>query len=147
MTNKPMLSVDREVLEGLLRECAIEFSTSEASQFELEMLAKIRSALGAKASDQEGSMADGWQFMPMAGRHKEQWLGCKNRSEMDELKRRGLLVRNLYANKPATAAMVMPDVDDLSNIIRRVDGSHTLGAGALAEAILAEVAKINVAKP
>ena len=104
MTNKPMLSVERDLLEGLLRECAIEFSTAEASQFELEMLAKIRSALGAKASNQECSMADGWQFMPMTGRYKEQWLGCKNWSEMDEMKRRGLPVRNLYAEQSAPIA-------------------------------------------
>lgn len=30
----------------------------------------------------------------------------------------------------------MPDVDDLAQEIRRVDGSHSLGAGALAEALM-----------
>lgn len=34
----------------------------------------------------------------------------------------------------------LPDVVELSNIIRRVDGDHQLGAGALAEAIIAEAA-------
>lgn len=33
----------------------------------------------------------------------------------------------------------MPDVDVLSNIIREVDGNHSLGAGALAEAILTKL--------
>ena len=33
----------------------------------------------------------------------------------------------------------LPDVDTLSNIIRKVDGNHSLGAGALAEAILQEL--------
>ena len=31
----------------------------------------------------------------------------------------------------------LPDVDELAQIIRRVDGNHSLGAGALAEAIIA----------
>ena len=31
----------------------------------------------------------------------------------------------------------MKDVDDLAQFIRRVDGNHTMGAGALAEAIVA----------
>ena len=43
--------------------------------------------------------------------------------------------------------VVMPNVDELAQIIRKVDGSHTLGAGALAEAILGEVAKLNRVKP
>lgn len=47
----------------------------------------------------------------------------------------------------ATVAAVMPDVDELAQIIRKVDGSHTLGAGSLAEAILEEVARLNGVKP
>ena len=47
----------------------------------------------------------------------------------------------------ATVAVVMPDVDELAKIIRKVDGSHTLGAGSLAEAILEEVARLNGVKP
>lgn len=31
----------------------------------------------------------------------------------------------------------MRDVDDLAQFIRRIDGNHTMGAGALAEAIVA----------
>lgn len=46
----------------------------------------------------------------------------------------------------ATVA-VMPDVDELAQIIRKVDGSHTLGAGSLAEAIIEEVARLNGVKP
>lgn len=46
----------------------------------------------------------------------------------------------------ATVA-VMPDVDELAQIIRKVDGSHTLVAGSLAEAILEEVARLNGVKP
>ena len=46
----------------------------------------------------------------------------------------------------APVAVVMPDVDDLAQIIRKVDDSHTLGAGSLAEAILEEVARLNGVK-
>ena len=47
----------------------------------------------------------------------------------------------------ATVSVVMPDVDELAQIIRKVNGSHTLGAGSLAEAILEEVARLNGVKP
>lgn len=43
----------------------------------------------------------------------------------------------------ASVAVFMPDVDELAQIIRKVDGSHNLGAGSLAEAILEEVARLN----
>lgn len=39
--------------------------------------------------------------------------------------------------RPGLAAAL--EVDALSNIIRKVDGNHELGAGALAEAIRAEI--------
>jgi hypothetical protein len=35
----------------------------------------------------------------------------------------------------------LPSVDELAQIIRKVDGNHTLGAGALAEAILDTLTK------
>lgn len=44
----------------------------------------------------------------------------------------------LYA-APVAPRVVLPDVDALSSIIRAVDGNHSLGAGALAEAIIAEI--------
>ena len=46
----------------------------------------------------------------------------------------------------APVAVFMPDVDELAQIIRKFNGSHTLGAGSLAEAILEEVARLNVVK-
>lgn len=39
------------------------------------------------------------------------------------------------------------DADELSNIIRKVDGNHDKGAGALAEAILAEINKTSAIVP
>ena len=50
-------------------------------------------------------------------------------------------------NATVAVAVVMPDVDELAQIIRKVDSSHTLGAGSLAEAILEEVARLNGVKP
>lgn len=49
----------------------------------------------------------------------------------------------LYTEQPAPVAVVLPDVCTLSNIIRKVDGNHSLGAGALAEAIIDEVTRLN----
>ena len=46
-----------------------------------------------------------------------------------------------------SVAVFMPDVDELAQIIRKVAGSHNLGAGSLAEAILEEVARLNGLKP
>lgn len=53
----------------------------------------------------------------------------------------------IYVELPAPVAVVMPNVDELAQIIRKVNGSHTLGAGSLAEAILEEVARLNGVKP
>jgi hypothetical protein len=41
----------------------------------------------------------------------------------------------------------LPDVDVLAQIIRKVDGSNSLGAGALAESILSEISHLNGVKP
>lgn len=49
--------------------------------------------------------------------------------------------------RPAAQAVKLPGVDQLSNIIRQVDGNHSLGAGALAEKIIEAVAKLNGIKP
>lgn len=49
-------------------------------------------------------------------------------------------------NATVAVAVVKPDVDELAQIIRKVDGSHTLGTGSLAEAILDDVARLNGVK-
>lgn len=41
------------------------------------------------------------------------------------------------------AGVVLPDVDVLAQIIRAVDGNHSLGAGALAERIIDKVKELN----
>jgi hypothetical protein len=43
-------------------------------------------------------------------------------------------LRNILSAQPAVSGLV-PDVDDLSNFIRGIDGSNKMGAGALAERI------------
>lgn len=51
-----------------------------------------------------------------------------------------LATRELSAQLSALQGRVeacLPDVDELAQIIRCVDGNHSLGAGALAEAIIA----------
>lgn len=90
MTNKPMLSVERELLEELRNVCGDPNLAAEANA----ILDK-----------------------PSVQLHGE------------------------------PVAVVMPDVDELAQIIRKVDGSHTLGAGSLAEAIIEEVSRLNRVKP
>lgn len=47
----------------------------------------------------------------------------------------GWEIEPAYGAPPPAASREAPDVDWLANVIRTVDGSHTLGAGALAEKI------------
>jgi hypothetical protein len=49
----------------------------------------------------------------------------------------------LYTSPHAPVAVVIPDVDVLAQIIRTVDGNHSLGAGALAERIIDKVKELN----
>lgn len=53
----------------------------------------------------------------------------------------------LFLGQGEQPALVMPSVDELAQIIRKVDGSHTLGAGSLADAIIEEVSRLNGVKP
>ena len=82
------------------------------------------------------------------GKHKQcanchqEWFSDIDYSEVV----RGNL-QKLKAEQPAPVFAVIPDVDRLAQIIRKVDGSHNLGAGSLAEAILEEVARLNGVKP
>lgn len=46
----------------------------------------------------------------------------------------------------ANRSVVLPSVDDLAQIIRRVDGDNSLGAGALAEAILSALSPLAPAE-
>jgi hypothetical protein len=41
--------------------------------------------------------------------------------------------------KPSPNTTAIPSIDDLAQIIRQVDGENKLGAGALAEAICAQI--------
>lgn len=51
------------------------------------------------------------------------------------------------AAAPSPAPLKLPDVDELAQIIRTADGDHTLGAGALAEAIVAALAAADRGEP
>ena len=55
--------------------------------------------------------------------------------------------RGAAPDAPKGAPVAMPDVDTLAQIIRRVDGSNSLGAGALAEAILAALTPPSTERP
>lgn len=57
------------------------------------------------------------------------------RSGADWMRREIAGLGPLY-RRPAAQAVKLPDVDHLAQIIRQVDGNHSLGAGALAEKIL-----------
>lgn len=70
---------------------------------------------------------------------------------IEEFKRRCL--RRIEAEYPHLSAKPSPggqaqlDVDDLAQAIRKVDGRHLLGAGALAEAILSELPHLAARQP
>lgn len=60
----------------------------------------------------------------------QRFAGVKAKSVAEDL------VNTAARQHAVSAAPVVVDVDDLAQEIRRVDGSHELGAGALAEALL-----------
>lgn len=69
-----------------------------------------------------------------------EWRAYRNGCEKYSEAIRALYPAALTAYRDALSAAEargMPDADRLAQIIRTVDGDHTLGAGALAEAILA----------
>lgn len=53
----------------------------------------------------------------------------------------GLIMNATEADHELARQAALPDIDRLARIIREVDGNHKLGAGALAEAIVAELGK------
>ena len=66
------------------------------------------------------------------------WAQCPELEATGFFERNPLFeYRPLYAAHPAPA---IPDVDTLAQIIRRVNGDNTFGAGALAEAIIGVLA-------
>ncbi len=65
---------------------------------------------------------------------KARQTACGMEMEISELKEQNDDLRKRLAEVER-----LPDVDSLAQIIRRVDGDHKLGAGALAEAILAAI--------
>lgn len=68
---------------------------------------------------------------------KDRWPedGAEAEDAIHDLRR--ALSLALQCSMPV-AGIELPAIDTLAQIIRRVDGSNTLGAGALAEAIVAE---------
>ncbi|MGN7766887.1 hypothetical protein ACTJJM_05225 [Stenotrophomonas sp. 22692] len=53
----------------------------------------------------------------------------------------------IAAAQPSPGGHGSITVDDLSQVIRQVDGNHTLGAGSLAEAILAKLPHLAARQP
>lgn len=99
---------------------------------------------GIEPAAQEGREAVAWQWLAYDG-----WRMCEHEAEADRLRSKGLAVRPLYPTPAQPAAQVV-DIDALAQEIRRVDGSNTLGAGALAEALapfLSALADADTAVP
>ena len=83
------------------------------------------------------------------GAMEEVAIWKKRALEAEELNRKFIAEINgpTYMGEPAQPAPSMPDVDALAQFIREVDGSHQLGAGALAERIVEWLAAVPEAKP
>ena len=175
MTNKPMLSVERGLLEDVLRQL-------ETGSVSFVAARKVRALLDRPPAVRHNNVMPDWlkerfseiedDAMSLSGcsvftqmRTKAQVyfeMTGRERSPVacviafrEGVKEPEILSWNqmpvgehlLYAEQPAPVAVMMPDVDDLSQIIRKVDGSHNLGDGALAEAILAEISRLSGVKP
>jgi len=55
--------------------------------------------------------------------------------------------RAALSAQPSPGGQDQVGVDDLAQVIRQVDGQHSLGAGALAEAILAKLSQLAARQP
>lgn len=159
MTNKPMLSVElRAGLERLLKNGYAQYLTKIDA-------AELRALLDKEVDGNSHSPKG--QGEPVAYRYKElqpaweiqmPWELASVPLGLVYLERKavaqrgdmtgsahylGMKIEPLYVEQAAPVAVSIPDVDELAQIIRKVDGSHALGAGSLAEAILEELAKLN----
>lgn len=195
MTNKPMLSVERELLERILD--SIGFGEREELKAILDNQA-LESQYDGMTQAQAQAVSDDVDEILHGKPASEPWgvpvvcvelvenkiHGGMHIVKWDNLGKLKQGIHKLYAEQPepaadhtqceeckgwgyhenhhegggtecgecggsgnASVAVFMPDVDELAQIIRNVDGSHTLGAGSLAEAILEEVARLNGVKP
>lgn len=77
-----------------------------------------------------------WQFY----QDGKWWNGQETNNHLANTEEAGYPVRDLY---PEPWASALPDVDSLAQIIRVVDGNHSLGAGALAERILEKCKELS----
>lgn len=163
MTNKPILSVERELLGSCW--AALMQKGQVIKALELRALLDKPAATdfeswwaetGEQLTKHEIGLKDLMQCAYDAAQHQGDPVAiCRLWNEGGSGERTSVEFINepcadgtlLYAEKPAPLAVVMPDVDELAQIIRKVDGSHTLGAGSLAEAILEEVVRLNGVKP
>ena len=173
MTNKPMLSVEREFLERLLRvglNAVVIGCKTPAEELRaildkpvaqnqvvpvvcVELVEnKIHGGMHIVKWDNLGKLKEGIHKL-----YAEQPAPVADHTQCEECKGWGYHENHhegggtecgeCGGSGNASAAVFMPDVDELAQIIRKVDGSHNLGAGSLAEAILEEVARLNGLKP
>ena len=176
MTNKPMLSVERELLEELRNVCGDPDLAAEANaildkpsvqlhgepvayttvgMLEIAKRLPLTGRIGAKSTKDER-----WNIPLFLG-PTEQPAPVADHTQCEECKGWGYHENHHEgggtecgecggsgnATVAVAVAVVKPDVDELAQIIRKVDGSHTLVAGSLAEAILEEVARLIGVKP
>lgn len=142
MTNKPMLSVERELLERILD--SIGFGEREELK---SILDKEVDFLTPDCPDCACVQDGHCLCIPSKPADHPQCEECKGWGYHENHHEGGGTECGECGGSGNATVAVMPDVDELAQIIRKVDGSHTLGAGSLAEAILEEVARLNGVKP
>ena len=142
MTNKPMLSVEREPVAW-----AVEISGC------LKFFEQKKSAENARRRYEKVMDAERMEPFPLFAEHPEQAADhpqceeCKGWGYHENHHEGGGTECGVCGGSGNATMAVVPDVDELAQIIRKVAGSHNLGAGSLAEAILEEVARLNGLKP
>ena len=184
MTNKPMLSVERELLDRLVKgEPYSNWSALDDDR--IQATEELRALLDTPAAQHQGEPVawvecspawlkaggdcatapricvgmEGISHLHPAHSNAEQPATVADHPQCEECKGWGYHENHHEGggtecgecggsvNATVAVAVVNPDVDELAQIIRKVDGSHTLGAGSLAEAILEEVARLSGVKP
>ena len=182
MTNKPMLSVERELRALAEKACGTAKDSPEYHRFLEAVNPTIVLDLTAEPAAQNQGDPVAWRYKKSW--EKTGWKVCDNHPTDYGIDDDCYEIQALYAEQHApvadqsqceeckgwgyhenhhegggtecgecggsgnaSVAVFMPDVDELAQIIRKVAGSHNLGAGSLAEAILEEVARLNGLKP
>lgn len=151
MTNDKTVTMSLE----LIKQAADRLSDLGQSHISEPMFAALLAAPVVERQEPKGALIRSREYVGIGQGGRELWHDWSEwlhttvahaQSKIEQTKDLSSIqfeVEWLYTSPPAPVAVALPDVDELAQIIRMVDGNHSLGAGALAERILDKVKELN----